>query len=371
MGIDLLNFAEGEPDFSTPQHIKDSAYIAMQEDFTKYTAVEGIEELRSAICEKLKYENNVYYNPSQIIVSSGAKQALFNAFMALCDRGDQVLLPVPCFSSYMDQIKITGATPVLVPTDKANKYRITANDLRKHFSPKVKAVVLNSPCNPSGAVIERDHLEEIAEFVVEQNIWVITDEVYEKILHDNNEYISIASLGEAIKKRTITINGLSKTYAMTGWRLGYAAGPEDIIAAMAKIQTHATSNANSIAQKAAIAALSGPQEPANEMAAAYSRRMEHVYEGLNSLPGVSCLRPAGGFYAFACIQDLYGARFGRETLTNETEIVTFLLTEANIAVVPGEAFYYPGYFRFCFATSMDNISKGLDRMDRAFRKLEF
>ena len=370
-GIDIISFAEGEPDFDTPDNIKNHAIQAIQEGFTKYTAVAGIEKLKEAISSKLKRDNNIEYDSSQIIVSNGAKQALYNAFMTIIEPGDEFLLPTPCYVSFIEQIKLAGGMPVFVPTKEDNNYRLTLEDLKSKYNPKVKGLMLNSPNNPSGSVCKKEELNKIADFLVDKEIWAITDEIYENILYDNNKHISIASLNQEIKEQTITINGVSKTYAMTGWRLGYAAGPTEIISAMAKFQGHVTGNVNSIAQKAAIEALEGSQKMVKTMIKEYVRRKDYVVKELNSINGFLCSNPDGAFYVFPNISKLYGAQFNGKIISNEADVVSYLLNEARIAVVPGKAFEYPDHIRLCFAMSMENIKEGLNRIKVAINRLDF
>jgi len=370
-GIKIISFATGEPDFDTSENIKEAADQAMKAGFTKYTAVAGIKELREAICIKLKRDNHLDYIPSQIIVSNGAKQALYNAFMTICEQGDEVLLPTPCYVTFPEQVKLAGGTPVYVPTKEENNFRITLEELKTKYTPKTKVLVFNSPNNPSGAVCKGDDLEKIANFLVDKGIWVITDEIYENITYDKTEHISIASLGQEIKNQTIMVNGLSKTYAMTGWRVGYAAGPEEIISAMVKFQGHVTSNINSIAQKGAIEALTGPQEMIKAMCKEYAIRRDYIVKKLNSIRGISCNSPDGAFYVFPNITKLYGACLGNNIINNEMDVVNYILEEAHVAVVPGEAFNYPDHIRLTFAISIDDIKEGLKRIESAINKLIF
>ncbi len=370
-GINVISFATGEPDFDTSENIKDAANQAMKEGFTKYTTVSGINELKRAICIKLKRDNHIEYNPSEIIVSNGAKQALYNAFMTICDKGDEVLLPTPCYVSFTEQIKLAGATPVFVPTKEENNFRVTLKDIKNKYNPKVKVFLLNSPNNPSGAMCKKEDLNQIADFLVDKGVWVITDEIYENIIYDNNKHISIASLNQKIKECAITINGVSKTYAMTGWRVGYAAGPEEIISAMTKLQGHVTGNVNSIAQKAAIEALVGPQEIVKAMRKEYNRRRDYMVKKINSIKGIFCNNPDGAFYTFPNISKLYGARFKGKIINNEMDVVNYILDEAHVAVVPGKAFELPDHVRLTFATSMEIIKEGLNRIEAAINKLIF
>lgn len=370
-GINIINFGSGQPDFNISGNITEVAVQALREGFTKYTAVAGIRELKEAICDKLKRDNNVEYAPSEIIVSNGAKHALYNAFMTICDNGDEVLLPTPCWVSYVEQIKLAGATPVFVPTKEENNFRITIEDIKSKYNPKVKSILLNNPNNPSGAVYKKEDLNLIADFVIDKGIWVIVDEIYEKIIYDNYKHISIASLNQKIKEHTITINGVSKSYAMTGLRLGYAAGPKEIISAMTKLQGHVTGNVNSVTQKAAIEALAGPQEMVETMREEYTRRRDHVVKELNSFKEISCYSPDGAFYVFPNVSGLYGARFKDKIINNEIEAANYFLEEAHVGVVPGKAFEFPDHVRLTFAISAEEINEGYRRIKLAIDKLKW
>jgi len=369
-GIDVISFATGEPDFDTADNIKEASYRATKEGFTKYTTVPGINELRRAICDKLKRDNHIEYKPSGIIVSNGAKHALYNAFMTICDQGDEVLLPTPSYVSFAEQIKLAGATPVFVPTKEENNFRVTLEEIKNKYNPKIKVFLLNNPNNPSGAMVKKEDLNKIADFLVDKDVWVITDEIYEKLIYDNNEHVSIASLNQKIKEHTITVNGLSKSYAMTGWRIGYAAGPQDIISAMTKLQGHATGNVNSIAQKASIEALEGPQGVIESMRMEYKKRRDYMVKELNSIKGISCNNPDGAFYVFPNISKLYGRYFEDKILNNEIDFVNYMLDEAHVAVVSGKAFEYLDHVRLSFAVSMESIKKGLSRIKTAINKLK-
>jgi len=368
-GVDIVSFAAGEPDFNTPENVKKVAVKAMDDNFTKYTAVEGILELKKAVCEKFKRDNNVEYEPSQIVVCNGAKQALNNAFLTICDPGDEVLLPAPAYVSFPEQIKLAGAKPLYVETKEENNFRLTLNDIKSKYNPNVKALLLNTPNNPSGSMVKRDELEKIAEFLIENNIWAITDEIYEKLVYDNNKHISLASINNEIKEQTIMVNGVSKTYAMTGWRIGFAAGPQDIISAMIKLQGHTTSNVNSIAQKATVEALVGSQEVVEVMRKEYDRRRMYMVKKLNSFEGIKCNNPDGAFYVFPNISGLFGKRYEGKEIKEEMDVVEFFLDVAHVAVVPGKAFRYPDHIRLTFATSMENIEEGMDRLEKAINKL--
>jgi len=368
-GVDVVDFSTGEPDFDTPDNIKSASIKATKEGFTKYTTHSGIKELREAICHKFNRDNDLEYTPSQIIVSNGAKQSLFNAFMTICEEGDKVLVSTPCYVTFPVQIKLAGGIPVYVPTKEENNFRITLKELSSKYSPDVKVILLNSPNNPSGASFKKQDLEEIADFVVKNKLWVITDEVYENLVYDNVKHVSITSLNQNIKDRTITINSVSKTYAMTGFRVGYAAGPKEIISAMIKLQGHSTGSINEMAQKAAVEAFTGPQEKVEEMRKEYTKRREYMVKKLNSIKGISCNYPDGAFYAFPRISGLYGTYFKNKVLNKEMDIVNYLLDEAHIALVPGSAFEYPNYIRLTFATSMKDIKEGMNRIEIAVNKL--
>jgi aspartate aminotransferase len=368
-GIDIISFAQGEPDFDTPENIKAAAVRAIQEGFTKYTDVPGILPLREAICAKLKRENGLDYEPADIVVSAGGKQALFEVFATLCEEGDKVMLPTPCYVSYVEQIKLAGASALLFPTKEENNFRVTFDEVRENYAPGVKAFVVNCPNNPTGCVYEEDELRKIAEFLVEKGVYLVSDDVYEHLIYDGRKFVTAASLSPRIKEKTIVVNALSKTYAMTGWRVGYAAGPREIMTAVNNYQGHVSGNINSIAQIAAIEALSGPQEAVSVMAAEFARRREYIVDRINSIDRMSCVKPDGAFYAFANVQGVYGASFGDTVIRNDLDVSRFFLEEAHVAVVPGVAFEYPGYVRFVFAKSMEAIKEGLDRVERAISRL--
>lgn len=370
-GIDIISFATGEPDFDTPENITKAANQAIKDKFTRYTTTSGINELKKAICDKLRKENALSYNTSQIIVTNGAKQALYNSFTAVCNPGDEVLLPTPCWVTFSEQIKLSRAKPVFVPTKMENNFEVTLDDLKSKYTPKTKVLLLNNPNNPSGSVNKLKDLIKIADFLIEKNIWLITDEIYEKIIFDKVKHISIASLSKKIANQTITINGLSKTYAMTGWRVGYAAGSEEIINAMTKLQQHSTSCINSISQKAAIEALNGPQVGVEIRRKEYERRRNYIVEQLNSIKGIFCNKPQGAFYVFPNVAQLYGSCFEGNVIRNEEDLVYYLLDRAHVAAVPGRAFHYPDHIRLTFATSMENIIEGLNRIKLAINDLKF
>jgi aspartate aminotransferase len=368
-GIDVIDFASGEPDFDTPEPIKAAAEAAIRAGFTKYTASSGIDELKSAILDKLKADHGLAYEKSQILVSCGAKHTLYNLAQALLEAGDEVVIPSPFWVSYRDQVLLNDATPVLLETSEADGFAVRRPMLEACLSPRTKAVVVNSPGNPTGATYDRATLEAIAEVAVQRNLVIISDEIYEKILYDGATHVSIASLGPEVAARTVVVNGVSKAYAMTGWRIGYAAGPKPLITAMADIQSQSTSNPTSISQKAAVAALRGGGAFTQRMVAEFDRRRRAMVERLNKVPGVSCRMPTGAFYAFPNVSGLLSRRHGGGTITSPADLAAYLLKEAQIAVVPGEPFGSASHIRLSYATSMDAIVRGLDRMDAAIRKL--
>jgi len=361
-GIDVIGFGAGEPDFDTPVHIKEAAKKALDEGFTKYTPASGMRELKEAICKKFKDDNNLDYSPGEILVSCGAKHSIFNAVLALCNEGDEVILPSPYWVSYPEMIKVAGARPVAIETTQKNNFKVTPQELQEAITPKTKLFILNSPSNPTGMVYTKEELELIGNILIKRGIFCISDEVYEKIIYDGQEHISIASLGQEIKRLAIVVNGVSKSYSMTGWRIGYAAGPEEIIQAMSNLQSHSTSNPTSISQKAALAALEGHEKFSGEMVAEFLKRRDYIMERLNSINGISCLKPQGAFYVFPDVSQIIGKTFKGQLVKDSVSLSEILLAEANIAVVPGSAFGADNYLRLSYATSMENISKGLDRI---------
>jgi aspartate aminotransferase len=368
-GIDVIDFSTGEPDFDTPEPVKAAAEAAIRSGFTKYTPSSGIDELRSAIIEKLKIEQGLQYDKSQILVSCGAKHSLYNLAEALLEAGDEIIIPTPYWVSYADQAFLNDATPVLLATKESDSYAIDAADLEQRITSRTKAVIINSPCNPTGATYNRTTLQQIAAIAVRHNLVVISDEIYEKILYDGATHVSIASLGSDIASRTVVINGVSKAYAMTGWRIGYAAGPKDLITAMGNIQSQSTSNPCSISQKAAVAALRFGGPFTKQMVTEFDRRRRAIVEGLNAIPGISCSMPAGAFYAFPNIQGVLGKHGPTGPITSPTDLGAYLLKDAHIAVVPGEPFGSQSHMRLSYATSMETIARGLDRLRLALKKL--
>lgn len=367
-GVDIVGFGAGEPDFDTPENIKEAAIKAIREGFTKYTPVAGTDELKDAIIEKFKKDNGLAYERSEIIVSCGAKHSLYNIAQALFSRGDEVLIPAPYWVSYPDQAILNDATPVIVETEE-DVFRVTPSILKKKITTNTKALVLNSPSNPTGMTYDSKSLEGIAEIAVKHNIYVISDEIYEKIVYDGFKHVSIASLSDGIKKLTLVVNGLSKSHSMTGWRIGFTAGPKDVISAMTNIQSQSTSNPTSITQKASVEALRGPQDSVKKMVEEFDKRRRYMVERLNKMEGVSCIMPSGAFYAFSKVSRLYGRRHGETVIRKSADLAKYLLEEGKVAVVPGEPFGADDYIRLSYATSMENIRNGLDRIEEALGKL--
>jgi len=369
-GIDLISFAAGEPDFETPENIKKVAIAAIREGFTKYTDVPGIPELRKAVVDKLKRENGIDYEPDQVIITNGAKQALYEVFMTICEEGDEVMIPTPSYVSFAEQIKLTGAKPLFFKTKEENNFRPTFEEVAANLTPRVKVLIINSPNNPTGSMIEKEQLKKIARLLVERGVYMITDEVYEHLVYDGRNHVSVASLGEKEKEMSVTVNSLSKTYAMTGWRLGYAAGSKKIIKSMNDLQGHVAGNVNSIAQKAAIEALNGSQEAVRDMVEIYEKRRKYMVNRLNEIEGIHCQYPDGAFYTFPNVTALYGKEYDGNIIHNDIDVVKFFLEKAHVAVVPGTAFNYPNHIRIVFSVSMEEIEKGLYRIDKAIQRLK-
>lgn len=358
-GEKVVNFGAGEPDFDTPEHIKAAAVEALARGETKYTPAAGTERLRRAVAAKLQRENNLAYSPAQIVISCGAKHSLYNALQVLCQEGDEVILPVPYWVSYAEQIKLAGAVPVPVA---AGGFKLTPGLLSRACSPRTRLIIINSPGNPTGAVYSREELAALAAVIVERNLSAVSDEVYEKMVYDGREHVSLAALGPEIMARTVTVNGVSKAYAMTGWRIGYAAAPPAVARAMADLQSHTTSNPTSIAQAAAVAALEGDQEPVARMVAAFAARRDLMLELVRAVPGLECQTPGGAFYLFVSVSSYFGRTLAGRKITCAADLAVILLEEARVAVVPGEAFGDPGYIRLSYATSTAMIEEGMQRL---------
>ncbi len=361
-GKPVIGFGVGEPNFDTPTFIRDAAKEALDRGMTRYTPVAGTLELRKAICEKLARDNGLTYAPSQILVSNGAKHSLYTACQALIDPGDEVLIPSPWWVSYPEMVRMCGGVPVQVPTTEATDFVATAAMMAPLVTPKTKLLILNSPNNPNGSVWTRAQLQEIAALAVEKQFYILADEIYEKLIYDGYEHVSIASLGEQIYNQTIVVNGMSKAYAMTGWRIGYAAGPQGIINAMSAHQSHATSNPNAMAQHASIAALRGDQQPIADMVAAFDARRQALVAGINGIDGVSAKMPHGAFYVMMNIQQLLGKHYAGKPIKNSMEFADALLGAKYVAVVPGAAFEADGFCRLSYALSMEHLNEGVRRI---------
>jgi len=369
-GMDVVGFGAGEPDFRTPQHIVDAAIEALKKGFTRYTPASGMLELKKAICKKLKEENNIEYTPAQIVISNGAKHSLFNIFQSILNPGDEVLIPSPYWVSYPEFVKMADGVPVFIHTSEENKFKATAEEFEKAITNRTKAIVLNSPGNPTGSFYDIEELKVLADIAISHDLYVVSDEIYEKLIYDGKTFVSIASLGEEIKKRTIVINGMSKAFAMTGWRIGYTASEENIAKIMGNYQSHSTSNPNSIAQYASIAALEGPKDEMKQMIKEFEKRRNYMVERINNIDGLSCIKPDGAFYIMLNIAKLFGKYIDDKKITNSMEFAEYLLEYQKAAVVPGIAFGDDRYIRLSYATSMDNIKKGLDRIEAFVKQLQ-
>jgi aspartate aminotransferase len=359
-GIDVCGFGAGEPDFDTPDHIKAAAIAALESGFTKYTPSGGLPELRQAIAEKLEADNQLKYRPSQVIVSSGAKHSCYNAILATCQAGDEVLIPSPYWVSYPDMVRLAGAEPVIVSTTERNGWKMRASDFENAMTPRTKMLILNSPGNPTGSVYTREELEAIVEVAAEEDIYILSDEIYEKLIYDEVKHVSIASLSQEAYDLTITVNGFSKAYAMTGWRLGYMAASEAVAKAVDNIQSHSTSHPCSFAQKGAVAALKGDQQPLIDMRDEFSMRRNYMFDRVTKIPNITTVKPEGAFYVLVNISQLG---------LSSQNFADRLLSKANVAVIPGIAFGDDRTVRLSYATSIDVIKKGLDRFQDFCRTL--
>ncbi|MBI2153907.1 MAG: pyridoxal phosphate-dependent aminotransferase [Candidatus Rokubacteria bacterium] len=367
-GIDVISFGAGEPDFDTPERIKEAAVRAMRKGQTKYTEASGIVELREAVCRKLKRDNGLDYVPAEVLISCGAKHTLYNLAVALLNPGDEVLVPAPYWVSYPEQVKLVGGVPVAVPTEEARGFQVDPDRLTAALTPRTRAVVINSPNNPTGAVFSHDTLRAVADLAVKHDLLVVSDECYEALTYEGR-HVSIASFGPEVKARTVVVNTCSKAYAMTGWRIGYAAGPPTLIKAMGDVQSQVTSNPSSIAQWAAVEALAGPQDEVAKMAGEFDQRRRVMIPGLNAIPGVKCVTPGGAFYAFPNVAGLFGRRWQGKPLQGSADVTAFLLEAARVAVVPGLDFGSDAHIRLSYATGLATIQEGLSRMDQAIRSL--
>jgi aspartate aminotransferase len=368
-GIDVLSFSAGEPDFDTPERVKAAATRALADGQTKYTDTSGIPELRAAVCAKLKRDNDLDYEPAEVIVSVGAKHTLYNIGAVLFDPGDEVLVPAPYWVSYTEQVRLFDGRPVVVPTDEARGFQLDIAALRAAVTPRTKALILNSPNNPTGAVYGRADLGAVAALAVERGIWIVSDECYEALSYEER-VPSIATLGPEVKARTLVVHTCSKAYAMTGWRIGYAAGPREVVKAMADFQGQCTSNPASVAQWAAVEALAGPQDDVAKMAGEFDRRRRAIVEGLNRIPGIRCAMPQGAFYAFPDVSGLFGRRWRGGALRTSGDVIAFLLEDARVAAVPGADFGSDRHLRLSYACGLDAIQEGLRRIEAACSRLD-
>lgn len=359
-GIDVIGLGAGEPDFNTPQHIIDAAIASMNNGFTKYTATGGLPELKHAIIKKFKHDQQIEYKPSEIIVTNGAKHALYTLFQVILNAGDEVIIPIPYWVSYPEQVKLAGGQPIYVEGQEKNNFKITPDQLKASITKKTKAVIINSPSNPTGMLYTKDELTRLGEICLEHNILIISDEIYEKLIYDHHIHVSIAEISSELKDQTIIINGVSKSHSMTGWRIGYAAGNINIIKAMTDLASHSTSNPTTLSQYGAIAAYEGTQEPVESMRVAFENRLNVIYDKLIQIPGVTCLKPQGAFYLFPNVKEAAN-KIGFQSVD---ELATALLEEAKVAVIPGSGFGAPDYIRLSYATSLDLLEEAVNRIDQ-------
>ena len=369
-GEDIVNLSAGEPDFDTPDNIKEAAIKAIKDGFTKYTAVSGIVELREAISNKLKRDYKIEYALDEIVVSTGGKQGLYNCFQAILNEGDEVIIPVPYWVSYPAMVELAGGKPVFVNTSEKENFAIDLNALKNTITSKTKAIILNSPSNPTGAVFSKELLSQIGQLAIKEGFYIISDDIYDEIRFDGKDPENVLSFCPEAKDHVIIANGVSKTYAMTGWRIGYLAGPQPVIKAATKIQSQSTSNPNSIAQKAALEALTGPQDCISKMVSAFKERRDYIVQRLNNMEGVSCNEPQGAFYVFPNMSYYFGKEFNNKKIKGSLDLADYLLEQAKVACVPGIAFGDDNFIRFSYATDMAVIKKGLDRIEKALLALK-
>ncbi len=360
-GVNVVSFGAGEPDFNTPEYIRSAAIARIEKGGNGYTAASGLPELKKAICDKLKRDNGLTYEPSQIVVSNGAKHSLANTLQAICNPGDEVIIPSPYWVSYYELTKLADATPVLVTASPEDKFKVSADKIEAAVTDKTKAILLNSPNNPTGAVYIKEELQAIGDVAVKHDLYIISDEIYEKLVY-GVEHVSIASLSEALYERTIVVNGLSKAYAMTGWRIGYTACSKEITKIMSNVQSHATSNPNTIAQYASVEALNGNQAPIEEMRKAFDERRQYMVKTIKGIDGISCVEPEGAFYVMIDVSNYFGKTIGGKAIEGSIDFATVLLEEMKVAVIPGIAFGVDKFIRLSYATSMANIEEGLKRI---------
>lgn len=369
-GIDVVGFGAGEPDFNTPDNINNAAIQAIRDGFTKYTPASGIMELKEAISQKFKTFNHLNYSPEQIVISNGGKHSLINVFSAILNPGDEVMIPAPYWLSYPEMVKLQDGIPVAVTTKKENGYKVTVEELEAAFTDKTKALVLNSPCNPTGMLYTKGELEAIAAFVVEKDIYVVADEMYEYLTYDDAEHISIGSLNDEIYARTITVSGVSKSYAMTGWRIGYTGSSLEIAKLMSSVQSHSASNPNSIAQKATVEAINGPQETIQYMKERFDERRKYMVERIAKMPYISCVEPKGAFYVFIDVSEAVAMKYKGEVVGSSAKLADIMINDFNVALIPCEDFGIENHIRLSYAISLENIEKGLDRLEAFLNSLE-
>lgn len=363
-GVDVIGFAAGEPDFNTPDDIKAAGTAAIEANYTRYTPAAGSLELRQAICGRVKADFGVEYQPSDVVVASGAKHAVYIAMRALINPGDEVILPAPYWVSYIELIKIMGAVPVVVSAGEAEGFKLTPEQLTAAITPKTKALILNNPSNPTGMMYSREELEALAAVCVEHEVYVVADEIYACLAYDGRAFTSFASLSPEARALTVLVNGVSKAYAMTGWRIGYACAAAPVAKAMANYISHSTGSPCAISQKASLQALTGPQDKVEEMRRAFEARRDYMVERMNAIPGVSCLKPEGAFYVMMNLREVLGKTIRGVEITDDEVFADTLLKQGLVSVVPGSGFGAPGFVRWSYATSMDNIKEGLDRLER-------
>ncbi|AFK87163.1 MULTISPECIES: pyridoxal phosphate-dependent aminotransferase [Thermoanaerobacterium] len=367
-GIDVISFGAGEPDFATPQFIKDAAMEALNKNYTKYTASSGIKELREAICKKLLLDNGLNYTADQIVVSNGAKHSIFNAMLAILDPGDEVIIPSPYWVSYPEMVKLMNCKPVIIKTKPENNFKISADEFRRSITERTKLIIINTPNNPTGAIYSKEELSEIAKMAVENNIFIISDEIYEKLIYEK-KHVSIASINEKVKNLTVVINGMSKTYSMTGWRIGYSASNSEIANVINNIQSHTTSNPNTIAQYASIVALNEGNDFIEKIRIEFEKRKNLILSLIDNITGLKYITPQGAFYVYVNIDYYIGKSYKNGIISNSLDMAKYLIDEANVAIIPGIAFGNDNYIRLSYATSAENIKNGLERIRAALEKL--
>ncbi len=369
-GVDVIGFGAGEPDFDSPDFVKEEAIRAINSGLTKYTAVGGIDELKTAIIDRIKEDYGLEYEKSEIIVSVGAKHTLYNLTQVLFEEGDDVIVPAPYWVSYPEQITLAEATPVILNTSENGGFKIQPGALKEHITSRTRALILNYPSNPTGATYNEDELKAIVDVAMDAGLIIISDEIYDKIIYNGIKHVPVAALGEDVKKSTILVNGVSKTYSMTGWRIGYAAGDKEVISAMGKLQGQSTSNPVSISQWASIAAFNGPQKVISDRTKEFEKRKNYIVERLNSIPGIKCFDPQGAFYVFPNVSGFFGKKYNGKEIRSSMDFTAFMLDEAKVAVVPGDSFGSDDHVRISYATSMDNIVRGMNRIAEAVKKLD-